>query len=214
MKIENWSRKELDEDERTPYVWQYDNSDRILEQTDKTKPVQVSLYKVEEGVYRVFTQNDSFLPRGFSDELKFNDDGSYKSYTKEEGRKAVTEYLKKHPMRMKKIGHDALESQLDDIGTTDEDKNIQYFLENVMDSYGRGSVYSSEKLQGSGQFIIYDREGEKVYDSDNMELGRGRALALAQNIVNSGSGWVIDHDLEEEYQRKTLDDVIDKTLMS
>lgn len=213
-KIENWSRSEIDEDEKTPYVWEYDNSDRIIQETDKTKPVQVKLYKIDEGVYNVFTTNGEFLPRGFKDELKVNQDATVKQYTKEEGRQAIVDYLKKHPMRLKMIGYDALEKRLDKMGTTDEDKDIQYFLENVMSGFGRSSEYQAEKLQGSGQYIIYDRDGEKVYDSENMRLSRGEALALAQDIVDSGGGWVIDHNLEEKYQRKTIDDVLDETLFS
>lgn len=213
-KIENWSRVELEEDEKTPYVWEYDNYQILMEEAGISSPVQVKLYKIEEGVYNVFTDGDRFLPRGFKDELKVNEDATQKRFTKEEGRKAVVEYLKKHPMRLKKIGYDALEKQLDDMGTTDQDKDIQYFLENVMKNYGGSSEYSFEKLQGSGQVIIYDRDGEKVYDSDNKRLSREQALALAQRIVDSGSGWVIDYELEEKYQRKGMDDLIDDTLLS
>lgn len=117
-------------------------------------------------------------------------------------------------MRLKKIGYDALEKQLDDMGTTDQDKDIKYFLENVMKNYGGSSEYSFEKLQGSGQVIIYDRDGEKVYGSMEKRLSREQALALAQRIVDSGSGWVIDYELEEKYQRKGMDDLIDDTLLS
>lgn len=211
-KIENWTRVEEEEHEKTPYIWEYDNSDRIMKETGDDVPVRIYLYKVERGVYNVFTQNDRYLPRGHKEELKVNEDATVKQYTKEEGRKAVVEYLKRHPMRMKMLGYDYLEKRLDKIGTTDPDKDIKYFLEGIMKDYGRGTDYEWEKLQGSGQIIIYDSNDQTVYDSENKKMTRHQALKFAQDILDEVGVWIVDHDLEEKYQRKTFDDMLEETL--